>query len=113
MRSETWELPAILSFQEKCQTQYSYTIDKEKGLFTTIGIALPSDEEDDESLFEEGGEDEDKDEEAEGLNSNSRSLQREQDDDGGDQLQALEDQVRRLSINDTAGLKATIDRGSP
>lgn len=50
-------------------------------------------------------EDEDKDEEAEGLNSNARSLQREQDDDGGDQLQALEDQVRRLSIDDTAGLK--------
>lgn len=31
-------------FEEKCQTQYFYTIDKEKGLFTTIGIALPSDE---------------------------------------------------------------------
>ncbi|KAK3386027.1 hypothetical protein B0H63DRAFT_523353 [Podospora didyma] len=44
-------------FEEQSQAQYSYRIDRARGLFVTVGVALPNDDEDEESKDEEGEED--------------------------------------------------------
>lgn len=88
-------------FEEQFQAQYSYRIDKARGVFVTVGVALPNDHEDDETEDEEGEEenDEGKSEGPEEPNRDSRSLQAEQGDSNRDQLQTLESQVKQLSID--------------
>ncbi|KAK4042022.1 hypothetical protein C8A01DRAFT_33908 [Parachaetomium inaequale] len=55
-------------FEEQCQAQYSYRVDKARGRFVTVGVALPSDDEDEESQDEESQDEESQDEEIEGHN---------------------------------------------
>lgn len=94
-------------FEERSQVQYSYRIDKARGLFVTVGMAVPNEDEDEDSTDEEGEEDDDEGdiEEAKEVNRDSRSLQAEEDINNRDQLQTLEDQVERLSIGDTETLE--------
>lgn len=40
-------------FEEQARAQYSYRLDKSNGMFVTVGVALPSDDEDEESEYEE------------------------------------------------------------
>jgi hypothetical protein len=77
----------------------------------TVGVALPSDDEDEESQYEdEEGQDEEDDEEddeegeSEKPKEGSRNLrnpQPERDDSNRDQMQTLENQVERLAIGGT------------
>ncbi|KAK3904868.1 hypothetical protein C8A05DRAFT_42115 [Staphylotrichum tortipilum] len=81
-------------FEEEARAQYSYQIDKENGLFVTVGIPLPSDDEDEESEDEES---EDEESEEADEPEDVWSPQAEQDE----QLGTLESQIKRLSIGDT------------
>jgi hypothetical protein len=77
----------------------------------TVGIALPSDNEVEESEDKEDKEDveEDGDEgkEANEADRGFRSVQARRNDSNRDQLQTLEGQVARLSIDDAKSLEPT------
>ncbi|KJZ70766.1 hypothetical protein HIM_09850 [Hirsutella minnesotensis 3608] len=94
-------------FEDHPHAQYSYRVDKTRGLFVTVGVALPSDDEDEESEAAEDGnevrkgdDDENDAEEPEESGSGSRSSEAETGDSDHDQLQKLEHQVERLAIGD-------------
>jgi hypothetical protein len=98
-------------FEEQSQAQYSYRIDKARGLFVTVGIALPSDNEVEESEDEEDEEDVEEDgdegEEADEADRGFRSVQAGRNNSNRDQLQTLEGQVARLGIDDAESLEPT------
>ncbi|KAL1903522.1 hypothetical protein Sste5346_000150 [Sporothrix stenoceras] len=78
-------------------------IDKARGLFVTVGVALPNDDEDKSEDEGSNGEEDDDDGEgevAEGAKRDSQTLQSERDDTNRDQLQTLGDQVEKLGISD-------------
>jgi hypothetical protein len=77
----------------------------------TVGIALPSDNEVEESEDEEDEEDVEEDgdegEEADEADRGFRSVQAGRDDSNRDQLQTIEGQVARLGIDDAESLEPT------
>jgi hypothetical protein len=90
-------------FEEQSQTQYSYRIDKARGIFVTVGVALLNDDEDEES---EEDDDQAKREKAEEADRDLPSLQAGQNEIATNQLQTLEGEVERLGIGDLGTLEA-------
>ena len=87
-------------FEKQSHTQYSYKVNKARGLFVTVGVALPYDDEDEERENEDGKEDdsEGEAEEPEEANRDFRSPQAEPGDSNHNQT--LENQVEQLAIGD-------------
>ncbi|KAI9146774.1 Serine/threonine-protein phosphatase 6 regulatory ankyrin repeat subunit B [Paramyrothecium foliicola] len=97
-------------FEPQAQLRFSYKIDKQKGSFVTVGVALPDDDLDESDENSDGVKDgsvEEEDhqdggnnvEEADDFYLNPQTTRR---SSNGDQLQTLEDQFGSLSIEGPA-----------
>ncbi|PWI64739.1 hypothetical protein PCL_08604 [Purpureocillium lilacinum] len=100
--------------------QYSYIVDKEKELFVTVGVELPSDDENDENDESETGEDrnevweeDDEVDEAEAPGESgggSRSPEAGTDDNNHNHLRDLENQVERLAMGEETSEALSFDK---